>query len=72
MAMLLTLRTASKNAPRILNAKYSLIGRKLPHMVTGVKRIPSVPAGTPIAIMKSPLMNVISRLLPNLGNKHRD
>ena len=68
-AILLALRTASKNVFRILHAKYSLIGMTNP---SGVKRIPSVPAGPPIAISPFLLMNVLNRSPPNWGSKHRD
>ena len=51
--VLVALRSASKNALRILHAKYSLIGKK----GSGVKRVPSVPSGPPIVIMTFLLMN---------------
>ena len=72
MAMLKTLKAARKNVFRIINAKYSLFGLKRTHIIIniGAKRITSVFSGPPMAIKKLPLMNVIIRISPNLGNIH--
>ena len=72
MAMLKALKSARKNVFRITNAKYSLFGLKRTHIIIaiGAKRITSVCSGPPMAIKKLPLMNVIIRISPNLGNTH--